>query len=90
MNGWKVNVTDQSKADLKSLDVEVRQRVLEKLKWFMENFRNLVPIPLGGKFRGFFKLRVGDLRVVYEINYLEHMITVHAIDNRDKIYKKRR
>lgn len=90
MYNWKFDITDQGKTDLKSLDVEVRQRVLEKLKWFTENFSNLAPIPLGGKWRGFFKLRVGDWRIVYEINYSEHITTVHAIDNRDKIYKKRR
>lgn len=89
MDDWKFDITDQGKADLKSLDAKVRERMLEKLKWFTENFRNLVPIPLGGTLRGFFKLRVGDWRIVYEINYLEHITTVHAIDRRDKIYKKR-
>ncbi len=90
MNGWKFDITDQGKVDLQSLDSEVRQRVLEKLVWFTENFGNFAPIPLGGAWRGFFKLRVGDWRIVYEINYSKHVITVHAIDNRDKVYKKRR
>ena len=90
MDNWKFSITDQGKTDLKNLDAEVRQRVLEKLEWFTENFGNLVPIPLGGIWKGFFKLRVGDWRIVYEINYLEHIITVHVVDNRNKIYKKRR
>ena len=90
MDDWKFNITDQGKADLKSLDAEVRQRVLEKLLWFTENFGSLAPIPLGGTWRGFFKLRVGDWRIVYEINYSERVITVHTIDKRDKVYKKRR
>ena len=86
MDNWKFDITDQGKADLKSLGVEVRQRVLKKLRWFTENFKNLAPIPLGGAWRGFFKLRVGDWRIVYEINYSERIITVHAIDSRDKLY----
>lgn len=90
MNGWKFDITDQGKADLQNLDSEVQQRVLEKLMWFTENFGNFAPIPLGGAWRGFFKLRVGDWRIVYEINYSEHIITVHAVDNRNKIYKKQR
>ncbi|MDP2669033.1 MAG: type II toxin-antitoxin system RelE/ParE family toxin [bacterium] len=90
MDDWKFEITDQGKADLKNLDAEVRKRVLEKLEWFAENFRNLAPIPLGGTWRGFFKLRVGDWRIVYEINYLGHLITIHVIDNRDRVYKKRR
>ncbi|OGZ56484.1 MAG: hypothetical protein A3H64_01040 [Candidatus Ryanbacteria bacterium RIFCSPLOWO2_02_FULL_45_11c] len=90
MDEWKFNITDRGKADLKSLDAEVWQRVLEKLHWFTENFGKLAPIPLGGEWRGFFKLRVGDWRIVYEINHPERIITVHAIDKRDKVYKKRR
>ena len=89
MGDWQFNITDQGKADLKSLDVEVRKRALEKLRWFTENFKNLAPIPLGGAWRAFFKAGVGDWRIVYERIYLEHIITVHAIDNRDKVYKKR-
>ncbi len=89
MGDWQFNITDQGKADLKNLDAKVRQRTLEKIQWFIENFKNLAPIPLGGSWSGFFKLRVGDWRIVYEINYSEHRITVCAIDNRDKVYKKR-
>lgn len=90
MDEWKFDITDQGKTDLKSLDEGVRQRVSEKLKWFTENFTNLAPIPLSGRWRGFFKLRVGDWRIVYEIDYPKRMVTIHAIDNRDKVYKKRR
>jgi len=89
MDNWKFSITDQGKTDLKSLDAKVRQRVLEKFQWFTENFKNLAPIPLGGSWSGFFKLRVGDWRIVYEVNYLECIITVHAIENRNKIYKRR-
>ena len=88
MDDWKFDITNQGKIDLKSLDATVQQRVLAKLKWFTENFHNLVPIPLGGKWRGFFKLRVGDWRIVYEIHYLDRIITIYTIDNRNKIYKK--
>lgn len=88
MADWRFNITDQGRTDFKSLDTEVRQRVSEKLKWFAENFADITPIPLSGKLRGFFKLRVGDWRVVYEMDYKERIITVHAIDSRDKIYKK--
>jgi len=39
--------------------------------------------------KGFYKLRVGDYRVIYEILYEERTIVVHAIGHRRDIYRKR-
>ncbi|OGM90746.1 MAG: hypothetical protein A3D64_02500 [Candidatus Wildermuthbacteria bacterium RIFCSPHIGHO2_02_FULL_49_9] len=90
MESWKFDITDQGRTDINHLDTKTRRRVLEKLKWFTESFGSLVSIPLGGAWRGFFKLRVGSWRIVYDVDYSEHIITVHAVDRRDRVYKKRR
>lgn len=82
------NITNEGKADLERLDSTTRRKVLEKLKWFTENFENITPLPLHGKWRGFFKLRVEGWRIAYEVERDARVITVHAIDNRDKIYKR--
>jgi len=42
------------------------------------------------RFREFYKLRVGDWRVIYKINWEERIIIVCCVDRRDKIYKKRK
>ena len=89
-NNWQFDITDIGRSDLERLDKEVKKQILEKLKWFTDNFQIVIPLPLGGHWRGFFKLRVGDWRIVYEVNHNARLITVHAIDNRDKIYKRRR
>jgi len=54
-----------------------------------KNFDQITPLPLGDKWRGFFKLRIGDWRVVYEIEISKRLITIHYIDHRDKIYKRK-
>lgn len=88
-NGWKFDITETGRGDLERLDHEVEQRVIEKLKWFTANFQSIAPIPLGGHWRGFFKLRVGDWRIIYDVNQEVHCVTVHVIDKRDKIYKRK-
>lgn len=88
MNGWRFDITDSGKQDLAKLDTAIQRHVLEKLKWFTENFQNITPFPLGNIWRGFFKLRVGDWRIVYDADHETKSITVHAIDNRDKVYKR--
>lgn len=46
-------------------------------------------MPLHGEWKGFFKLRVGSWRVIYNVDYFKKIITIHYIDSRDKIYKIR-
>lgn len=88
-NAWQFNITEEGKADLGRLDNTTQRKVLEKLKWFTENFEDVTPLPLHGKWRGFFKLRVGDWRIVYEVGKDVRVVTVHIIDNRDKIYRRK-
>ena len=53
----------------------------------LENFENIVSLPLGGAWRGFFKLRVGDWRIIYEADRGNELVIIHAISPRDKVYK---
>ena len=89
MREWRFELTDEAEADLGKLDSSIRTQVLEKIKWFRENFEQITPLPLGGKWRGFFKLRVGDYRIIYEVERERGMVTIHYIDRRDKIYKRK-
>ena len=90
MNGWQFDITDSGKADLAKLDATNRNRVLKKLKWFTENFQNVTPFPLGNIWKGCFKLRAGEWRIVYEVDHERRYISVHAIDNRDSVYQQKR
>ncbi len=50
--------------DLRRLDKSTTRRVLEKLERVLSGNPN-AGIPLAGEFRGLFKLRAGDYRVIY-------------------------
>jgi mRNA interferase RelE/StbE len=71
------------------LDRPIRRRVEEKLAWFVEHFDEVTASPLGFGFKGFFKLRVGDWRIVYEVKEETQTVVVHDIDHRSKVYKRR-
>ena len=88
MNSWQFKITDKAEEDLAKLDAVVRKRITEKLQWMIQNFEYLTPIPLEEPLNGFFKLRVGDWRIAYEIENEKALATIHMIDHRDKIYKK--
>lgn len=89
MAQWHFRITPEGENDLAKLDVQVQRRVAHKLHWFIENFDHVTPVPLEERWSGFFKLRVGDWRVAYEIDTPNAEIIVHAIGRRDKIYKRK-
>ena len=84
---YKLDFSSEGESSLESLDKKTGQRVLDKLKWLIQNINNISPLPLHGKYSGLFKLRVGDWRIVYEVKHNEKIITVHKIGHRKEIYK---
>lgn len=89
MSRWRFEITGVAENDLEVIDELVRTRILEKIRWFKENFEQVRHSSLGGKWKGFFKLRIGDWRVVYGIEYEKRLVTIHFINRRDKIYKRK-
>lgn len=84
---YKLDFTDEGKAALASLDKIVAQRILDKLKWFLQNIEAVNFKPLEGNLSGMYKIRVGDWRVIYEINHNDKIVTVHKVGHRREIYK---
>jgi mRNA interferase RelE/StbE len=89
MKVWSLGFLPEAERDLAKLDREIRRRIIDKLDWLLENFENILPEVLTGEFREFYKLRIGDWRVIYKINWSNNTIIVCYIDKRDKVYKKR-
>lgn len=84
---YKLDFSADGRSSLASLDKEIAQRVLDKLKWLIQNIEFISPLPLHGKYSGLFKLKVGDWRVIYEIDYGKRVINVHKVGHRREIYK---
>jgi mRNA interferase RelE/StbE len=87
MAPWNIVFTIEAKDDLDRLDKQIKKRVIEKILWLRDNLDQIIPLPLTGRWQGFFKLRIGDWRIIYETENLKKQITIHMIDRRDKIYK---
>ena len=63
----KVDWTEAATRDLEKLDKPVARRILARITWFSNNFGRVIPEPLANGFKGTFKLRIVDWRVVYAV-----------------------
>lgn len=82
---FQVNFKTQASDDLEHLDKIVAQRILSKIRWLSENFAYIVPERLSGDLKNFYKLRVGDWRIIY--TFQSPVITIHLIGHRREVYK---
>ncbi len=90
MARWSWEFRPEVERDFAKLDLSIRKRIIAKLNWFSEHFEQASPLALHYGWKEFCKLRIGEWRIVYKIQWHHRMITVYYIDNRDKIYKKRK
>ncbi len=84
----KVEFTPQAENDLSQINKTTAQRILKKIRWLADNFADISPEPLTSTWKGFYKLRVGDHRVVYTVDHDEPtIITIHFVRHRREVYK---
>jgi len=84
---FKVIILPTAFEDLSRIDKPIAKRVTDKITWLSENLDNITPLPLKGSLSGFYKLKIGDWRALYEADYGEKVITVHKVGHRKEIYK---
>ncbi len=69
MVNYELDFSDEGKISFSSLDKAVAQRILNKLKWLTQNIEAISPLPLKWNYEGLYKLRIGDWRVIYDVNH---------------------
>ena len=84
---YSVEFSPPALDDITRLDKPIAARVLKKIQWLAENFQAIIPLPLKGKYRGVYKLIVGDWRVLYTAETDKKSLTIHLVGHRSEIYK---
>lgn len=86
---FRARLLDAAVRDLARLDRPEARRVVRRINWLASNLDTIGPEALSGDLAEFFKLRVGDYRVIYEILDAEQILVVHAIGHRREIHRRR-
>jgi mRNA interferase RelE/StbE len=74
-------------AALKKLDKVTQKRIINKISWFAENFEQITPQSLSENWAAFYKLRIGDYRVIYNFDEQVQIIWIEKIGHRREIYE---
>ena len=85
---YKLLFLKEAAEEFKKLDKAVQRIIKEKLEILAQNpelIKNNIK-PLKGKYKGLYRLRVGNYRVVYRLNKEEITILVIRIGHRKDIY----
>lgn len=86
---WKVELSKDSLKYLKKLDRKTSQRLLASLDALEASEHPLSHKdvrPLAGKLRGFYRLRVGEFRLIFELDSANKRIGVLLIIPRGNAY----
>ena len=83
---YQVEFEPEAIADLDRMASSIRERILRKINWFALNLDNLTPEALKGELASFFKPRVGDYRIIYDLDSTSQTIVIIRVGHRSEIY----
>jgi len=83
---YRIEVTPRARKDLKALSMRERQRVADEIDALKDNPRPQSCKKLKGR-EDFYRIRVGDYRVVYRIEDKVLLILIVRIGDRKEIYE---
>jgi mRNA interferase RelE/StbE len=88
MKPYQVILTPEAQADLRRIASATRTRLLDKLEWMGKNGELIQHQALqGDEWKGCFKYRVGDYRIVYKMENPAAKLIVLKIGHRREVYK---
>ena len=85
---YSVNITRNAEKELKSLDPKIADRIGSRLLILKDNPKS----PKSKHLKGttFYRLRIGDYRVIYNIDHEIKIIDILSIGHRKEIYRQLR
>ncbi|NCR38810.1 MAG: type II toxin-antitoxin system RelE/ParE family toxin [Microcystis aeruginosa W13-11] len=83
---YSVTFEPESITDLDLITDFIRLRILNKIAWLAINFEQITPLTLTREWSGFYKLRVGDYRVIYEFDRESRIIIIIRVGHRSEVY----
>lgn len=85
---YEIEFHRRAMQDLGRLDRAVANRILAKIRWLAANLDGIKPELLVGQYQGLLKLRVGDYRVIYQVDRERNVLRIELVGHRREIYNQ--
>lgn len=85
---YTICIADDALSEIQRLNKLTAKRIMSKISWLAQNADTIKPLGLHGDLAGFSKLRIGDFRVIYELNPERNLLNVHIVGHRSEVYKR--
>lgn len=73
--------------NLKRLDKGVASRILKKLQTLAKEVESFPHTAMKGQWKGYFRIRVGNYRVIYDLDHDNQRIIIETVGHRRDIYE---
>ena len=88
MASFKILLTEEAQSDIRKLESQLQNRILDKLEWMGINVSLLRHQSLqGSKWNNTFKYRVGNYRIIYQLNQKDKILIVLKVGHRRDVYR---
>jgi mRNA interferase RelE/StbE len=83
---YRVEFSKKAADTLRRLDKTNANRIIGKIERLANTMSEFRHVRLTGEWRDYFKLRVGDYRVIYKIDHAGRLVIVAVIGHRSTVY----
>ena len=86
---YSLEYTETAERDLSRLDARVAEQMRTALTRVAERADTVRHRALTGpRYRGQYRLRMGDYRAIYELDRANRLVTVHRVQHRSDAYRR--
>jgi mRNA interferase RelE/StbE len=85
-SSYDLNLTERAERNLEKLDKQIARRILRKLFDLAEVVDLADHYALAGKWKGYYRIRIGDYRAIYDLDHDEKLVIVMIVGHRRDVY----
>ena len=87
MGSFKIELKGSTEHDLKKIDKQNIPKIIEAIESLVENSFPVQSKKLKGS-ESSYRLRVGDYRVIYQVDHVNKAIVIYHVRHRKDVYKR--
>jgi len=84
---YELQIVPSAQKEIAALPTSVRRRVDEHIRALADDPRPKGALPMKGKKKGLYRLRVGDYRIVYQVRDKVLVVVVVKVGHRGHVYR---